>query len=71
MLPSTLPPKSSIAISGIGRLIIESEARGEVSDMMIAVVVLMLVGIVLSALMWKLQAYFVALAAARQVGVGR
>jgi NitT/TauT family transport system permease protein len=35
---------------GIGRLIIESEARGEASGMMVAVMVLMLVGVVLSAL---------------------
>ena len=42
---------------GIGRLIIESEARGEASGMMVAVVVLMLVGVVLSALIWRLQAY--------------
>ncbi|NEV00215.1 ABC transporter permease [Bradyrhizobium uaiense] len=42
---------------GIGRLIIESEARGEASGMMVAVVVLMLVGVVLSAIIWRLQAY--------------
>jgi NitT/TauT family transport system permease protein len=42
---------------GIGRLIIESEARGEASGMMVAVMVLMLVGVVLSALIWRLQAY--------------
>ncbi|MFB9262473.1 ABC transporter permease [Bradyrhizobium erythrophlei] len=42
---------------GIGRLIIESEARGEASGMMVAVVVLMLVGVVLSAMIWRLQAY--------------
>src|SRR5215470_7638798 len=42
---------------GIGRLIIESEARGEASGMMVAVIVLMLVGVVLSALIWRLQAY--------------
>lgn len=42
---------------GIGRLIIESEARGEASGMMVAVVVLMLVGVALSALIWRLQAY--------------
>ena len=42
---------------GIGRLIIESEARGEASGMMVAVVVLMLVGVVLSAIIWQLQAY--------------
>jgi sulfonate transport system permease protein len=42
---------------GIGRLIIESEARGEASGMMVAVVVLMLVGVILSAVIWRLQAY--------------
>jgi NitT/TauT family transport system permease protein len=42
---------------GIGRLIIESEARGEASGMMVAVVVLMLVGVALSAVIWRLQAY--------------
>ena len=42
---------------GIGRLIIESEARGEASGMMVAVIILMLVGVILSALIWRLQAY--------------
>jgi NitT/TauT family transport system permease protein len=42
---------------GIGRLIIESEARAEASGMMVAVVVLMLVGVVLSALIRRLQTY--------------
>jgi NitT/TauT family transport system permease protein len=42
---------------GIGRLIIESEARGEASGMMVAVIVLMLVGVALSALIRRLQAY--------------
>ena len=42
---------------GIGRLIIESEARAEASGMMVAVIVLMLVGVVLSAVIWQLQAY--------------
>jgi len=42
---------------GIGRLIIESEARAEASGMMVAVIVLMLVGVVLSALIWRLQTY--------------
>jgi NitT/TauT family transport system permease protein len=42
---------------GIGRLIIESEARGEASGMMVAVIVLMLVGVVLTALIRRLQAY--------------
>jgi sulfonate transport system permease protein len=42
---------------GIGRLIIESEARGEASGMMVAVIILMLVGVMLSALISRLQAY--------------
>jgi NitT/TauT family transport system permease protein len=42
---------------GIGRLIIESEARGEASGMMGAVIVLMLVGVALSAMIRRLQAY--------------
>jgi NitT/TauT family transport system permease protein len=42
---------------GIGRLIIESEARGEASGMMVAVIVLMLVGVALSAMIRRLQAY--------------
>jgi ABC-type nitrate/sulfonate/bicarbonate transport system permease component len=42
---------------GDGRLIIESEARAEASGMMVAVIVLMLVGVTLSAMIWRLQAY--------------
>jgi NitT/TauT family transport system permease protein len=42
---------------GIGRLIIESEARAEASGMMVAVIVLMLVGVALSAVIWRLQTY--------------
>jgi NitT/TauT family transport system permease protein len=42
---------------GIGRLIIESEARGEASGMMVAIIVLMLVGVALSAMIWRLQTY--------------
>jgi NitT/TauT family transport system permease protein len=45
------------AEQGIGRLIIESEARGEASGMMVAVTVLMLVGVVLSTGIRRLQAY--------------
>jgi NitT/TauT family transport system permease protein len=45
------------AEKGIGRLIIESEARGEASGMMVAVTVLMLVGVVLAAGIRRLQAY--------------
>jgi NitT/TauT family transport system permease protein len=42
---------------GIGRLIIESEARAEASGMMVAVIVLMLVGVALSSIIWRLQAH--------------
>jgi NitT/TauT family transport system permease protein len=42
---------------GIGRLIIESEARGEASGMMVAVIILMIIGVILSWLIWRLQAY--------------
>jgi NitT/TauT family transport system permease protein len=42
---------------GIGRLIIESEARGEASGMMVAVIILMLVGVILTSLIRRLQAY--------------
>src|SRR5579872_2861746 len=45
------------AEQGIGRLIIESEARGEASGMMVAVTVLMLVGVVLAAGIQRLQRY--------------
>jgi NitT/TauT family transport system permease protein len=45
------------AEKGIGRLIIESEARGEASGMMVAVIILMLVGVVLAAVIRRLQAY--------------
>jgi NitT/TauT family transport system permease protein len=42
---------------GIGGLIIESEARGEASGMMVAVIVLMLVGVTLTTLIRRLQAH--------------
>jgi NitT/TauT family transport system permease protein len=42
---------------GIGRLIIESEVRVEASRMTVAVIVLMLVGVALSAMIWRLQAH--------------
>ena len=45
------------AEQGIGRLIIESEARGEASGMMVAVTVLMLVGVTLATGIQRLQAY--------------
>src|ERR1700744_1592011 len=41
----------------IGRVIIEPKARVEASVMMVAVIILMLVGVILSALIWRLQAY--------------
>ena len=42
---------------GIGRLIIELEAQAEAAGMMVAVIVLMAVGVLLSGLIWRLQAY--------------
>jgi sulfonate transport system permease protein len=45
------------AEKGIGRLIIESEARGEASGMMVAVTILMIVGVVLSSTIRRVQAY--------------
>jgi NitT/TauT family transport system permease protein len=42
---------------GIGRLIIESEARGEAAGMMVAIFVLMVVGVILAALVRRLQNY--------------
>jgi NitT/TauT family transport system permease protein len=45
------------AEKGIGRLIIESEARGEASGMMVAVTILMLVGVILAAGIRRLQAH--------------
>jgi NitT/TauT family transport system permease protein len=42
---------------GIGRLIIESEARGEASGMMVAVIVLMLVGVALTTVIRRLQSH--------------
>jgi NitT/TauT family transport system permease protein len=45
------------AEQGIGRLIIESEARGEASGMMVAVTILMLVGVLLATLIQRLQRY--------------
>lgn len=45
------------AEQGIGRLIIESEARGEASGMMVAVTILMLVGVTLATGIQRLQAY--------------
>jgi NitT/TauT family transport system permease protein len=42
---------------GIGRMIIESEARGEAAGMMVAVFVLMIAGVILSLGVRRLQAY--------------
>jgi NitT/TauT family transport system permease protein len=42
---------------GIGRMIIEAEARGEAAGMMVAVFVLMIVGVILSSLVRRLQSY--------------
>lgn len=42
---------------GIGRMIIEAEARGEAAGMMVAVFVLMIVGVILASLVRRLQAY--------------
>ena len=42
---------------GIGRLIIESEARGEAAGMMVAVFVLMAVGVLLSAVIQRVQSH--------------
>jgi hypothetical protein len=41
----------------IGRLMIEAEARAEASGMMVAVIEPMLIGLALSAIIWRLQAY--------------
>lgn len=42
---------------GIGRLVIGSEAWRETLGMMVAVIVLMPIGVILSAGIWRLQAY--------------
>ena len=42
---------------GIGRMIIESEARGEAAGMMVAVFVLMIVGVILASIVRRVQAY--------------
>lgn len=43
--------------SGPPREPFESEARAETPGMMVAVIVLMLVGVALSAVIWRLQAH--------------
>ena len=45
------------AQQGIGRMIIEAEARGEAAGMMVAVFVLMVVGVVLAAIVRRVQGY--------------
>jgi ABC-type nitrate/sulfonate/bicarbonate transport system permease component len=45
------------AQQGIGRMIIEAEARGEAAGMMVAVFVLMVVGVVLAGIVRRVQAY--------------
>ena len=42
---------------GIGRMIIEAEARGEAAGMMVAVFVLMIVGVILATGVRRLQSY--------------
>jgi NitT/TauT family transport system permease protein len=42
---------------GIGRLIIESQARAEAASMMVAVIVLMIVGMILSVIIGRIQNY--------------
>jgi NitT/TauT family transport system permease protein len=54
---------------GIGRMIIEAEARGEAAGMMVAVFVLMIVGVILSLGVRRLQAYLLRWRPAQQIGV--
>jgi len=42
---------------GIGRMIIEAEARGEASGMMVAVFVLMISGVLLTTIMQRVQSH--------------
>ncbi len=42
---------------GLGRVIVEAEGRGDSTDMMLAMIVLMVVGICLAALVSRVQAY--------------
>jgi NitT/TauT family transport system permease protein len=42
---------------GIGRMIIEAGARGEAAGMMVAVFVLAIVGVILSSIVRRIQAY--------------
>ena len=52
---------------GIGRMIIESEARGEAAGMMVAVFVLMIAGVILSSLVRRVQAYLLRWRPAQQL----
>ena len=52
---------------GIGRMIIEAEARGEAAGMMVAVFVLMIAGVILSTLVRHLQAYLLRWRPAQQL----
>jgi NitT/TauT family transport system permease protein len=54
---------------GIGRMIIESEARGEAAGMMVAVFVLMIAGVILSLGVRRLQAYLLRWRPARGTSV--
>jgi NitT/TauT family transport system permease protein len=53
---------------GIGRMIIESEARGEAAGMMVAVFVLMIVGVILASIVRRVQAYLLRWRPAQTVG---
>jgi len=52
---------------GIGRMIIEAEARGEAAGMMVAVFVLMIAGVILSTVVRRLQAYLLRWRPAQQL----
>ena len=52
---------------GIGRMIIEAEARGEAAGMMVAVFVLMVAGVILSTLVRRLQTYLLRWRPAQQL----
>jgi NitT/TauT family transport system permease protein len=53
---------------GIGRMIIESEARGEAAGMMVAVFVLMIVGVILATIVRRVQAYLLRWRPAQSMG---
>ena len=52
---------------GIGRMIIEAEARGEAAGMMVAVFVLMIAGVILSSIVRRVQAYLLRWRPAQQL----